>query len=65
MFGPVRVLRRTQGSVRLRVTDQLWPAVAVRPNGQRFELPHDRPTRHILVLRRRANRWCIAEVWVR
>lgn len=64
-FGPVRVLRRTPGVVQLRVIDQLRPAVAVGPNGQRFELPHDRPTRHSLVLHRRAGRWRIAEVRVR
>jgi hypothetical protein len=64
-FGPLRVLRRTPRSVRLRGVDQLRPVVAVRANGRRFPLPHDLPTRHTLVLRRLAGHWRIAEVQLR
>ncbi len=61
-FGRVRVQRRQDTTVWLRVTDQLASAVAVGPAGRRIALPQDRPSRHLLVLRRRSGRWWILAV---
>lgn len=46
----------------LSVTDQLGPATAVDRRGSSQLLPADRPTRHLVVLSRKAGRWLIARV---
>jgi hypothetical protein len=61
-FGRVKLQRRQHGTVWLQVTDQLGPAAAVSANGRRIALPRDEPSRHLIVLRRRAAHWRILAV---
>ncbi len=61
-FGSVRVARRSPGVVTLRVVDQLQAATAVDKRGRRLDLPRDRPTRHVIELRRFRGGWRIADV---
>jgi hypothetical protein len=62
VFGRVKVQRREGGTVWLRVTDQLAHAVALSRSGRRIRLPYDQPSRHVIVLHRRAGQWRILVV---
>jgi hypothetical protein len=62
LFGPVRVVSRSGRVVSLRVVDQLGAAIAVSRTGGRVRLPHDQPTRHVIVLARTGRGWRIASV---
>ena len=64
-FGSVAVVARAGRMVRLHVVDQLGAATALDQHGHRRELPRDRPTRHIIELRRSADGWRIATVQAR
>ena len=57
----VRVMRRDDGILRMRVTDRVAGGVAVTGR-RRFRLPVDRPTTHTIVLRRVADSWRVASV---
>jgi hypothetical protein len=57
----VRVLRRDDGFLSLRVTDRVAGGVAVTGR-QRLRLPVDRPTARTVVLRRVAGEWRVASV---
>jgi hypothetical protein len=61
-FGRVVVLHREPHLVRLRVVDRLSPMTALTRSGSPRSLPRDRPSRHLLVLRRTAVGWRIARV---
>jgi hypothetical protein len=58
----LHVLSRAAGRVRLLVIDQLGPATAVSRPGYPRRLPTDRPSRHLVVLRRTEAGWRIAAV---
>jgi hypothetical protein len=62
VFGPVRVVSRGAQAVHLRVVDQLGDVVAVSRTGGRLRLPHDLPTRHLIVLAKAGRGWRIASV---
>ena len=57
----VRVMRRDDGILRMRVTDRVAGGVAVAGR-HRLRLPVDRPTTHTIVLRRVAGAWRVASV---
>jgi hypothetical protein len=57
----VRVMRRADGILRMRVTDRVAGGVAVTGR-HRLRLPVDRPTTHNIVLRRVAGEWRVASV---
>ena len=57
----VRVMRRDDGILRMRVTDRVAGGVAVTGR-HRLRLPVDRPTTHTIVLRRVAGAWRVASV---
>ncbi len=60
----VRVVARRPGVVRLVMVDELGPLVARAGDGRTRPLPDDRPSRHLLELRREGEKWQIADVWV-
>lgn len=57
-----RVLLRRAARLRLEVTDRLVDAVAVG-HGVRTALPDDRPSRRVVVLRRRSGEWRVVAVY--
>ena len=57
----VRVMRRDEGILRMRVTDRVAGGVAVSGR-QRVRLPVDRATARTVVLRRVAGEWRVASV---
>lgn len=66
-LGPVRldvsalrVIRRSRGSVVVRVVERLAPTTAVLPDGARVALPADAPTRRSLRLVRTPAGWLLA-----
>ncbi len=61
-FASVDVVGGRQGWVRLRVVDQLSPVRAVAGDDVRHALPRDRPSRHLIDLRREPAGWRIAAV---
>jgi hypothetical protein len=56
----VRRLPSTGADVRLRVADRLGRATAALSDGRGVALPRDRPTAHVVVLRRTGAGWRIA-----
>lgn len=58
----VRRLPTKGADVRLRVVDQLTHGAATLPGGNRMPLPRDRPTAHVVVLRRTTVGWRIAAI---
>lgn len=57
----VRVVRRTRGTLVLRVTDRVVGATAVG-GGRRVRLPEDAASTRVLRLVRRDGRWLVASV---
>lgn len=63
-YAAVDVVRSHQGWVRLRVVDQLSPVRVVTADDVGRWLPRDRPSRHLIELRREPAGWRIATVVV-
>ncbi len=61
-LGSVTERSRTRGVVRIQLVDRLGPTTAVGTSGQRYSLPRDLPSRHVLVLRRVGGAWRIANI---
>jgi hypothetical protein len=57
-----RVMNRGADAVALAVVDQVRAPTATTASGTALALPADRPTSHVIVLRRVAGRWLIARV---
>lgn len=57
-----RTTERSDRRVELDVVDRLGPTWARSADGERRELPQDRPTRHTVVLERVGDVWRIAAV---
>lgn len=60
-----RVTHRSRRRLTLDVVDRLGPTAVRTAVGHRRDLPHDRPTRHTVVLRQTGDLWRVATVRTR